>query len=1151
VQFTHLRLSGFKSFVEATELVIAPGMTGVVGPNGCGKSNLVEALRWVMGETSARQMRGGEMDDVIFGGTATRPPRNVADVTLVLDNRMRKAPPQFNHLDDIEVMRRIERGEGSLYRVNGKEVRARDVQLLFADAATGARSPALVSQGRVGALINAKPSERRTLLEEAAGIGGLHSRRHEAELRLKAAEANLGRLEDVVVTLDGQLQGLKRQARQAARYRNLSEQIRVIEAQLLLQRWLAALLALDDARKGRGDAESRVTELTVLAAAAATAQTEAAAGLPALRQTEAELAARLQRLVVARDQLDAEEKRLGESRRDAERRLAQIDSDSQREAARAADAEQALARLDEERDGLADAADGDEEARAQARDRLDEASLGATDLEADLNRLSESLAAREAARTAAARRLAEMQGRRLKLSDRLVQAEAQRRQAEADSVDPDSLTEAEMRQDEAAERLETAREAMADTESRRRTTAQARDRARDQVQAEAAAQARLDAEVHALSAVLHAGQSGAFHVPVEAEVSVQPGYEAALAAALGEDLALPADAAAPAHWAVLPPLTKTPPLPPGVEGLSDFVTAPPALARRLAQVGVVYDARLGNDLRHALSSGQRLVTPDGHLWRWDGVTVTADAPSPAAVRLTQRNRLEELREQADYAAERVAGAEERLEQATQAADAANTAESRARETLKAAEAALAQAKDAHNRLAQKAATAAHRLATLVEGEDRLRADLLEATLEEQAAQQVVSDPDDGPVQRERLATLRAQLAEQRAAMVAARSAVDRLDHMAAERGRRLEAIGREADSWQQRLATAAEQQREMADRRDSAFAELERLAAWPLEIEEKRAELRELIFAAEDARAAAAAALADGEQGANAAAKALREAEHALSAAREDRIRRDAVLEAAVQQCRTVAQRISERLDTTPEKLAEVVGEVEPQPEDDLERRLERMTRERENMGPVNLRAETEAAELEEQINTIRTEREDLVAAIAKLRQGINEINREGRERLLASFRQVDQHFRDLFVQLFGGGRAHLELVESDDPLQAGLEIMASPPGKRLQILSLLSGGEQALTALALIFAVFMTNPAPICVLDEVDAPLDDANVDRFCSLVAEIGRSAATRFLVVTHHRMTMARMDRLFGVTMGERGISQLVSVDLVAAAELTETG
>jgi chromosome segregation protein len=1151
VQFTRLRLSGFKSFVEQTDLLIEMGLTGVVGPNGCGKSNLVEALRWVMGETSARQMRGGEMDDVIFGGTASRPARNVADVTLVLDNRRRKAPPQFNHLDDIEVTRRIERGEGSVYRVNGKEVRARDVQLLFADAATGARSPAMVSQGRVGALIAAKPSERRALLEEAAGIGGLHSRRHEAELRLKAAEGNLGRLEDVVVTLEGQLQGLKRQARQAARYRTISEQIRVIDAQLLLQRWRAALAALDDARDGRAQAESQVSELTALAAAAATAQAEAAAGLPALRQAEAEVAAKLQRLVVAREQLEAEQKRLGDSRRDAERRLAQIDADAQREAARGADAEQAVAKLEDEREALLMAAEADDEARAQAHDRLDEATRVATDLEADLGRLGEAIAAREAARSAAARRLAELQNRRQKLADRLAHAESQRRQAEAEAIDPDSVVEAEMRQEEAAERLEAARDALADAESRRRTTAQARDRARDQVQAEAAAQARLDAEVQALSAVLHAGQSGAFHIPVEAEVSVQPGYEAAVAAALGEDLALPLDAAAPAHWASLPPLAKPPTLPAGVELLSDFVTAPPALARRLAQVGVVYDPDLGGDLRQALAAGQRLVTPDGHLWRWDGVTVRADAPSPAAVRLTQRNRLEELREQADYAAERVAGAEERLEQATAAADAAHSAETRGRDTLKAAEAALSQAKDAHNKLAQKAATAAHRLATLIEGEERLRLDLAEATAEEEHARETAQDSEDGPAQRERLATLRADLAERRAAVISARSEVDRLDHMAAERGRRLEAIAREVESWQQRLAAAAAQQREMAERRDEALAELERLAAWPMEIEERRAELRDLIFAAEDERAEAATALAEGEQMANAAAKALRDAEQGLAAAREDRVRRDAALDAAVQQCRAVAQRISERLDTTPEKLAERVGEVEPVADDELERRLDRLNRERDAMGPVNLRAETEAAELEEQITTLKAEREDLVAAIAKLRQAIGEINREGRERLLASFRAVDQHFRDLFTRLFGGGRAHLELVESDDPLLAGLEIMASPPGKRLQILSLLSGGEQALTALALIFAVFMTNPAPICVLDEVDAPLDDANVDRFCGLVAEIGRSAATRFLVVTHHRMTMARMDRLFGVTMAERGISQLVSVDLEAAAELTESG
>ncbi|MGH6959732.1 MAG: AAA family ATPase, partial [Dongiaceae bacterium] len=319
VQFTKLRLSGFKSFVDSTELLIESGLTGIVGPNGCGKSNLVEALRWAMGETSAKSMRGGEMDDVIFGGSTTRPARNIAEVVLMLDNQGRRVPALFNDNDELEISRRIERGSGSTYRVNGSEVRARDVQLLFADAATGAHSTALVSQGRVGAIINAKPVDRRALLEEAAGITGLHSRRHEAELRLRAAEANLSRLDDVIVTLEGQLQALKKQARQAARYRNLNDHIRRVEATLLHLLWREATARLAAAETALGEAEGNVAELTGKAAHAASRQGTIAAELPALRHHEAAAAAELQRLNLARDGLDQEEARVAAAQAEAAR----------------------------------------------------------------------------------------------------------------------------------------------------------------------------------------------------------------------------------------------------------------------------------------------------------------------------------------------------------------------------------------------------------------------------------------------------------------------------------------------------------------------------------------------------------------------------------------------------------------------------------------------------------------------------------------------------------------------------------------------------------------------------------------------------------------------------------------------------------------
>ena len=1149
IQFTKLRLSGFKSFVDQTELLIEPGMTGVVGPNGCGKSNLIEALRWVMGETSARQMRGGEMDDVIFGGTSSRPARNIAEVGVVLDNGDRTAPPQYDH-DEIEIMRRIERGSGSLYRLNGREVRARDVQLLFADAATGARSSGLVSQGRVGALINAKPADRRLLLEEAAGISGLYSRRHEAELRLKNAETNLGRLDDVLLTLDEQLRSLQKQARQANRYRTLSEQIRRIEAQVLYLGWLEALAVVDVARAAFRESEMRVEEAAELAAVAATRQAELAAGLPDLRRADIEANGALQKVMAEREHLEAEAGRLAETRRDLEARLAQSGTDLQREHARAADAEQAVARLDDESRALASASSGEAEARAAAETAVELAAAQVAEVEQDLSLLMEEVASHDAERAAALRRLTETETRRDRLRERRDQVAAQRAALETESIDRAELTAVEMDLEGALEYLEESRDA-AEASDRDRVRAQAsRDAARDAFQAKVAARSRLQAESDALKQVLAQGKVSD-HRPVLEDTSALSGFEPALAAALGDDLGASADGAAPLRWDMLEPLDHPPALPPGAEPLARFVTAPAQLARRLSQVGVVADAATGEALRPALAVGQRLVSRDGDLWRWDGYSARAGAPSPMALRLAQRNRLRELETRLDDAAMGVEEAEEAVEAATLAVESATEAERRAKEAVRQAEAETAKARDAHSKLSQRFAAYESRLAAAVEQAQTVESDLAQADAELAGAKEAVAAFPQSHDGRDRVAALRATLAERRSALVEARSELDRLIREVGERARRLDALAADVQSWRRRAESARQHVAELEERREAVMAEIERLATLPDTIARRRDELLDRLEAAEAARKACADALVTAEQGLAEADRQSRAAEGQLATAREDRIRREAAVAAADQACRAVAMRINERLDMTPEQLRDIAGLVESERPDfeDLQRKLDRLLRERDGMGPVNLRAEQEVEDLQARITGMVAEKDDLVAAIAKLRHAINDLNREGREKLLASFQAVDQHFRDLFVKLFGGGRAHLALTESADPLEAGLEIMASPPGKRLQQLSLLSGGEQALTALALLFAVFMTNPAPICVLDEVDAPLDDANVDRFCSLVEGIARATRTRFLVVTHHRMSMARMDRLYGVTMAERGVSQLVSVDLAQAEALRD--
>ncbi|TWT02792.1 AAA family ATPase, partial [Reyranella sp. CPCC 100927] len=470
MQFNKLRLSGFKSFVDPTELSIEPGLTGIVGPNGCGKSNLVEALKWVMGETSAKQMRGSEMEDVIFGGTGQRPARNIAEVLLRLDNKNRTAPAVFNDSDELEVIRRIERGHGSLYKVNGRETRARDVQVMFADAASGARSTAMVSQGRIGAIINAKPVDRRNIIDEAAGITGLYSRRHEAELRLKAAEANLLRVQDVLAALEEQHRQLKRQARQASRYRNLSDHIRRAEAAVLALKLAQADQDMATAAQELEAATAAVTDLTRLAALAATAQTEAAADMPTLRHQEAAAAAKLQRLRVAYETLADELRRVEAAREEGRVRLAQIESDGTREGERHRDAETALGELGREAEKLNGERVGEDERQEAAVEARDAARIAMDGAEAELDRLTRQIAADETLMASVQREIAEFNERLIRLKARRDETDNQRRQIGSELATLPALADIEaaaeaarealmQARDEAAERVEAAQTA--------------------------------------------------------------------------------------------------------------------------------------------------------------------------------------------------------------------------------------------------------------------------------------------------------------------------------------------------------------------------------------------------------------------------------------------------------------------------------------------------------------------------------------------------------------------------------------------------------------------------------------------------------------------------------------------------------------------
>lgn len=1137
MQIHRLKLSGFKSFVEPAELRIEPGLTGVVGPNGCGKSNLLEAIRWVMGETSAKSMRSGGMEDVIFAGTTTRPPRDFAEVVLHASD---------DGGEELVVTRRIERGAGSAYRVNGRDVRAKDVALTFADAATGAHSPALVSQGKIAQVIAAKPAERRAMLEEAAGIAGLHVRRKDAEGKLRAAETNLARLEDLMAGLDAQISSLRRQAKQAERYTELTHKIQAAEARLLFARWREAAAAAKEARAAAVAAEQQVAAAQATVTAAQSEQAGAAQHLADAREELADrrddasahghrmaaLAEKLEAAETRLTDLDRQQKRLEEDREDADRLTSAAVEALARLTQDVAASRAAVTTAETARPALAERAEDRERAHRTAELALAKATADHAGVEAEWR-------VAEAAVEQAEARLARIEAEAARI------ARARADLAESGDADADVVA-ARKAADDAADDLAGLRDRLTADQVRKAALQTARDDAASALAAARAELAGVEREHTALTrdrdarAKREAGRQGL--ATALDRVSVAPGYERALAAVLGRDgkspLGAPATPQDGRFWT-----GADAPAPVADSLLARLTNCPPELAARLALVHCAD----GDDGR-ALAPGEWLVTRAGHLRRWDGFIARGEGAAEAA-QLEAANRFAEL----DAA----------LPPLRAAAAAAEAEDKAVREELGALQSALVAQergiagaieaeRQALRRLDQAEAAKeriAARLAELAANAGEIEAQITAAAAEVTAAR----------TQRERLpardaerAALDAAQARNEAARTAVQAALADLaaqDQALAVARERLAAQQADHAGWQARSSDA---ERRMAEtgRRLAEIAEDRAVHA------AKPAALIAEIEAGEEARtrltadlAAAEAAMREAEAQQRTADAALSACTETLAQAREARASLAARAENEELRRTEMARISGERFQCPPPLLGEKFGfdEANLAPAADESIELERLTAARERIGPVNLVAADELARIEAEHGNSASEQAELVEAIARLRGSIGSLNREGRERLRAAFEEVDGHFRVLFTRLFEGGQAHLALIDSDDPLEAGLEIYAQPPGKRLQSLSLLSGGEQALTATALIFALFLTNPAPICVLDEVDAPLDDANVERFCDLLDSMVHTTTTRYLIVTHNAVTMSRMHRLFGVTMAERGISRLVSVDLGEAALL----
>ena len=856
MKFKKLDLIGFKSFFEKTTIIIEKGLTGIVGPNGCGKSNIVEAMRWCMGETSAKSMRGSGMEDVIFSGTANKTAKNIAEVSLTLDNSDKDGPLQFRELDIINVKRRIEKDKGSRYFINDKEMRARDIQTLFADLSTGAHSPSMISQGRIGALVTAKPTDRRAVLEEAAGISGIHVRRHESELRLNSAENNLKKADELRRQQEKQLENLKKQAVEAYKYKSILEEIKKIEAGLYYIKLIEIEKEIELTKEITDKSDVEIGGITIEINHKNNLVEEANQKLKPLRDKNIEILSKLQRLNLEFQNLEDEEKR---TKTDKDRLL-------------------------------------------KSQNTLEK------DTEREKNIILESQS-------------------------------NEKRLAEEKNV-------------------------LIDTESK-----------------------YYDLEKK-----------------TENDLQVVTG-----------ELKKEQD--------ILEEITKNLTLNRQEKNFISYL----------------------NNINQSLENAQ--------------------------------NQLD------------------------------NNENHKARDTINNVVISI---KDKTN--------------------------TLKSTATENKINQITE------------LTNKIKLVQEKYASALSKHQSIKTDTI--KRQERIKNIDTEIQNWKNLKFNSEKMSKELGTRMDKIKAELDNISKLPEIIAVKKGQLMQNISDTESKKQELSDGLFSAEEEYQKVNKELKAFEQKMMSARENKARSGATLEGLQNRKKDIINALKNNLnideknlfDSSDLKNTENLPNVVEQ-----EDKLDAKKNERERLGAVNLRADEETKQYKITINKMEEDREDLVSAISKLRSSINELNQKGRERLLDAFEKVNRKFNDVYTKLFNGGIAKLELIESDDPLDAGLEMLASPPGKRLQSITLLSGGEQALTALSLIFAVFLTNPSPICVLDEVDAPLDDANVTRFCALLDELTKITETKFIIITHHALTMSKMDRLYGITMPEKGVSQLVSVDLQKAEEL----
>ena len=1140
MKFKSIRISGFKSFLEPTEIDLNEGLTGIVGPNGCGKSNIVEAIKWVMGENSARQMRGEGMDDVIFSGSNERPARNFAEVTIKLDNTEKKAPANFNQFDEIEISRKIERDKGSTYRVNSKQVRARDVQLIFADTATGARSSGIVSQGRISQIIEYSLEDRRIILEEAANIKGLHNRRHEAELKLNGATDNLSRLLDIENTYNEQLIELEKQGRKAARYRSVGDRLRKAEASLFLSLLNTAEKEFDELETKFEKSKNNVEEAQINLSKNTKSKLEIFNKLPELRKIETEKAAILQSLNISKIRLEEEEATSKFTLNNVLNQITQIETDIKREIEIKDDANKTIANLVLEKDKLQLDTKDFTTKKNDASKKVNELKIKSEDADAKLSSINSEIFSIKSDKS-------DLENRINNLKEKIKNSEDQKSQfnitEDKKLIDEHNKKRVNIEKliKEESNKLELIKKQLETKENLSINLKEKKGKIDYDLNV-------MRADLHSLSSLL--GYDEFKNNTLEATIDDIGNLQDAIGSVLGETILAPvksdnSDEQNISYWKEITAKFEEK-LPKGATPIISKIKKNSILDIALIGIGIVENEKTALKLQKELSFGQALTTLKGGLWRWDGYVQPLGVQDSYSERLQQITKLRNLQDKLPS---------KEKEEVT-IVDEINQNELKLKKFFGTTKEIESKINLLNNELNDTKLSISS-----------LDSKINSSTILLKEHQNILDTSQKELVDLEKLSEKSVNLPTLLADELKIRNAADQCrneltDAMAAEQQirnqesyqqRNLMQINNQKNDWENRKDEAETRIKSLKERLDNLKEDKSRLEKLPDNFVEKANELNIKIETAEQKRNLAADKLVQTETLLNEAEKLEKSSEQNLASFREDMIKVEASLNLAKTKIENIEDRVHEKLRIKSNQLKEIVNLSDNEDLntsiETLEKTVQRLLNERESLGAVNLRAEEEMNEMRQKIELMSKERVDLELAIEKLKSGIFELNKEGRQRLKDSFELVNKNFKNLFKKLFGGGDAELKLVGDDDPLKAGLEILASPPGKKMQLLSLLSGGEQALTAISLIFSVFLCNPAPICILDEVDAALDDSNVGRFCNLLDKIVYETETYFLVVTHHRLTMAKMNRLFGVTMEQKGISRLVSVDLEQANKIKD--